>query len=178
MWELQIKFYWGQNEDYSSGDSISDSSKQLLQSARKKGKYICDFGEEGIYAFKHIIFHWKFLLVKRSSRHHEGISCFSRYEEIQELGLIKSSPENICLKTCPASFPRIECLVSALHPELLRACWRPAAVAAQDLTLIEADGKNPRQEPICVDNVFSHCHFDLHLLNYQWCSIDLFIGPM
>ena len=35
-------------------------------------------------------------------------------------GFIKSAPENTCLKTCPASFsPSTECLVSAVHPELL-----------------------------------------------------------
>ena len=36
------------------------------------------------------------------------------------IGLMKSAPENICLKTCPASSsPEHRCLVSALHPELL-----------------------------------------------------------
>ena len=146
MWELQIKFYLGQNEDYSSGDSMSDSSKQLLQRARKEGQYICSFGEGGVYAIKHIIFHWRFLLVKRSSRHHEGISCFSRYEEIQELGLIKSSPENILLSEdlfCQFS-QSIACLISALHPELLSGgCWRSATAAAHDLSFAEVDDKCP-----------------------------------
>ena len=31
MWELQVKFYLGQNEGYSPGDSISASSEKLLQ---------------------------------------------------------------------------------------------------------------------------------------------------
>ena len=35
-WELWVKFYLGQNEDYSPGDSIADSSEKLLQ--RGKGK--------------------------------------------------------------------------------------------------------------------------------------------
>ena len=35
MWELWVKFYW-QYEDYSPGDSVSDSSEKLLQ--RGKGK--------------------------------------------------------------------------------------------------------------------------------------------
>ena len=30
IWEFWVKFYWGQNEDYSPGDSISDSLKKLL----------------------------------------------------------------------------------------------------------------------------------------------------
>ena len=28
------KFYWGQDEDYSIGDSLSDSSEELLQSGK------------------------------------------------------------------------------------------------------------------------------------------------
>ena len=46
MWELWFKFYWGQNEDCSPGDSISDSSEKLLQRGGGGGEsqYICDFG--------------------------------------------------------------------------------------------------------------------------------------
>ena len=47
MWELQVKFYLGQNEDHSPGDSISDSSEKLLQRGNWEGPYICDFGEGG-----------------------------------------------------------------------------------------------------------------------------------
>ena len=36
MWEFQVKFYWGWNEDYSLGDHISDSSEKLLQRSRGK----------------------------------------------------------------------------------------------------------------------------------------------
>ena len=93
VWELRIKFYLGENENYSSGDSISGSSEKLLQRRNGGGQYICDFGEGGVYAIKHIFFcrrfllvSWRLLLVPRSRRHHEGIECFSRYEEMQELG--------------------------------------------------------------------------------------------
>ena len=42
---------------------------------------------------------------------------------MQEFGLIKSSPENICLKACSASFPQsTECLIPDLCPELLSGC--------------------------------------------------------
>ena len=34
-WELQVKFYLGQNEDCSPGGSISDSSERLLQSGSR-----------------------------------------------------------------------------------------------------------------------------------------------
>ena len=40
MWELQVKFYWGQNKGYSSGDSISDSSEILLQRGKREGMYV------------------------------------------------------------------------------------------------------------------------------------------
>ena len=44
----------GQNEDYSLGESSSDSSERLLQRGRGEGQYICDFSEGGIHAVKHI----------------------------------------------------------------------------------------------------------------------------
>ena len=48
MWELWVKFYLGQNEDYSLGDSVSDRSEELLQRSGGTGsQYICDFGEGG-----------------------------------------------------------------------------------------------------------------------------------
>ena len=60
------------------------------------------------------------LLVTRNRPHHGGFSCSSRYEETQETGLIKSSPENIHLKAYPASFSQsTECLTPDLQPELL-----------------------------------------------------------
>ena len=55
-WEFWVKFYLGQNEDGSPGDSIPDSSEKLLQRGRGEGQYIRDFGEEGIHAIKHIFF--------------------------------------------------------------------------------------------------------------------------
>ena len=56
MWELWVKFYLGQNEDYSLGDSISDSSEKLLQKGGGEGQYIYDFGEGEVHAIKHIYF--------------------------------------------------------------------------------------------------------------------------
>ena len=45
-----------QNEDYSSGDSISDSSEKLLQRGGRGGQNIYDFREGGDHAIKHMIF--------------------------------------------------------------------------------------------------------------------------
>ena len=97
----ELRFICGQNEDCSPGDSTSDSAEKLLQRDRGEGQYIDDFGEGEIHAIMHIYFFcrsfllvswrfllvsWRFLQVIRSSRHHEGFQCFSRFEEIQELG--------------------------------------------------------------------------------------------
>ena len=70
--ELQVKFYLGQNEDCSPGDSTSDSSEKLLLRGREEGWYICDFGEERVHVVKHIFSFRTFLLVTRSGYHHEG----------------------------------------------------------------------------------------------------------
>ena len=49
-------FYLGAKWDDSLRDSLSDSSQKLLQRGRGEGQYICDFGEGGVYAVKHIIY--------------------------------------------------------------------------------------------------------------------------
>ena len=57
-------------------------------------------------------------------------------------GLVRSPPENIYLKTCPASFPRAQSasfLLSTLNS--FRELWRSAAAAAHDLILVEVGGK-------------------------------------
>ena len=43
--ELRVKFYLGQNEDDSLGDSISDSSERLLHRGRVKVSCKCYFSE-------------------------------------------------------------------------------------------------------------------------------------
>ena len=76
--ELQAEFYLGHKEDCSLEDSTSDSSEKLLQRGREKDQYICDFGEGGIRALRHIFSQkvstslMKLRLVTRNSCHHEG----------------------------------------------------------------------------------------------------------
>ena len=65
---VQVKFYLGQNEDCSLGDSTSDSPGKLLQTDSGEGQYIRDFGEEAIHAIKHIFFQ------KVSAGHKEQLS--------------------------------------------------------------------------------------------------------
>ena len=88
-WELWVKFYWGQNEDYSLGDSISESSEKLLPRGMGESQYMCDFSERGIHAIKHT-FCRRLLFVKNRCRC-LWFWCFSWCEEI---GLIKPFPEN------------------------------------------------------------------------------------
>ena len=47
VWELWVEFYWGQNEGYRLGDSISGNSEELLQRGGAKVSVIYDFGEGG-----------------------------------------------------------------------------------------------------------------------------------
>ena len=51
-----IKFYLGQNEDYSLGDNTSGSSEKLLHGVGEEGQYICNFDERRVPATKHIFF--------------------------------------------------------------------------------------------------------------------------
>ena len=75
MLSCEFKFFPGQNEDDSLGDSTSDSSERLLQRGTEEGQYICDFAEgdcmqSGTFFF---FFLQKFSLITRNSHHHEGI---------------------------------------------------------------------------------------------------------
>ena len=45
MQELRVKFYLGQNEDCSLGDSTSDSSETLRQRGSGEGQEMCDFSD-------------------------------------------------------------------------------------------------------------------------------------
>ena len=48
-WELWRKFYLGQNENYSPGDGISDSSKKLLQRGKGEGSIYVNLVKGGIH---------------------------------------------------------------------------------------------------------------------------------
>ena len=54
--ELQVKFYFGQNEGYSPGDNISASSEKLLQRGRRESQCTRDTSEGGVHAIRHIFF--------------------------------------------------------------------------------------------------------------------------
>ena len=53
-------------------DKSSDSPLKTAPKEKGEDQYTYDFGEGGIHAVKHIVFYRRFLLVMRSSHHHEG----------------------------------------------------------------------------------------------------------
>ena len=53
MWELWVKFYSGQNEDYSLGDSLSDTSEGLIWGHRAGRSAHMWFWSRGTHAIKH-----------------------------------------------------------------------------------------------------------------------------
>ena len=63
------------NENYRPGDSISDSSEKLLQRGRRESQYICDLGERGVHAVKHIFLQRvSAVLMKVTASHEEKTS--------------------------------------------------------------------------------------------------------
>lgn len=84
-WKLRVKFYWRQNEDYSLGGSIFDSSEILLQSGGGKVR-ICVILVKAEVQVTKPTFLQKATAVMRSGHHHERFWYFSRYEEMQESG--------------------------------------------------------------------------------------------
>ena len=62
---------------------------------------------------------------------------------MQELGLIKSSPERSnYLKAWSASFSQsTECLIPDFHPELLSGALKVGSCSGHDLIFVDVDGK-------------------------------------
>ena len=87
----------------------------------------------------------KCLLYKRFSASHEDLMSswkdlvFFEVWRDAKIGIIKSVPENIYLKTCTTRFPGAQS--ASLHLNSLRACWRSTAAVARVSISAEADGK-------------------------------------
>ena len=130
-WELQVKFYLGQNEDCSPRASPSVKSEELCQrgvgGGRQGGQYIYMwFGWRGDTSDQaHILSNMWFLLGfcrshgafagrKEQSPPWRVLLLFYRWGDTRT-GIIKSAPENAYLKTYPVRFPPLT------PPQL----WRP-----------------------------------------------------
>ena len=82
---MKVKLYWGQYENYSSGDSISDSSEKLLQRGRGGRSVLYMILVKGVHAVKHTF--WQRLVASHEEQMPPLIIlALSRYEEMQELG--------------------------------------------------------------------------------------------
>ena len=118
--ELWVEFYVGQNEDYSPGDSISESSEKLLQRSKGECQYIWNSGEGEVHAIKHFFFF--FLQVSASQE--EQMSPWSAFLDMRRYKNWAhkiSSWEYLTLwrPVLPVFPSSTERLISALHPELL-----------------------------------------------------------
>ena len=66
---------------------VQETAFQIaLRNYSKDGQYICDFGEAGVHAIKHIFFAEGFYYSQATVITMKDFNAFSRYEEIQELG--------------------------------------------------------------------------------------------
>ena len=120
-----VKFYWGKNEDYSLGDSTSESSEKLLQRGRGEGQYICMWFSWKGNTYKHVFFHRRLLLVTGVVVTMKDFSAFldmERYENwAHKIGCWKYlTIWRPALLVPPAPAPSsTECLIPGLHHELL-----------------------------------------------------------
>ena len=89
MWELQVLFgaKWGLQPRKQPQRALRDCSKEAM----REGQYI-RFWWNGTSVQSDTYFT---RFSARSWCHHEGIQCFSRYEEMQGFGIMKSIPKNI-----------------------------------------------------------------------------------
>ena len=71
-WELQVEFYWRQNEACSPGDSTSGSSGKLPKMLGRVGKFNIyvilvkgEFMQSSAYLFKNLfIFDWRIIVLQ------------------------------------------------------------------------------------------------------------------
>ena len=118
--------------------------------------------EEGQY----VRFWWRgvpcsqaLVVVTRCWCHHEGVSCFSRYEEMQGLGswnqFLKMSN---CLKTCSTSVPGAQMPHSPswIPPG---GCWRSAAAVTQGSISAESDRNTLGIVAQSLANALGKCQF-------------------
>ena len=152
MWEFWVKFYWGQNEDYSPGDSISDSLEKLL------------WGKVNIYVIlltgttcnQAHIFCRRFLMVSWSLLSWKTAVTMKDINAFLDMRRCKNWAQKIC--SWKYLSEDLSCQVFPEHrmPHLcsppwtpFKGVWKSAIAAALDLIPVEVDGKCSWQVPIC-----------------------------
>ena len=168
MWQLWVKFYLGQNEDYSLGDSISDSSEKQLQRGRQKISVTYDSSEVGTA---------KYTFWQRLTAHcKEQMSLLMILVLFLDMRRCKNWAHKIWkYLTIEADlfchFPQnTECLLHSWSPPwtLCRGCWRSAAPEVHDLILVEVYGKcqsvvGRRENHIYVEDILNTLYKIYHL---------------
>ena len=142
---MRVKLYLEQNEDYSPGGSISESSEIPFQRAKKAGggggecQHICDFDEGGgtcnqAHIFQKVSRRGAWVIKK-------DFSVFldtRRYKNWAYIISRKYLSDNLCYNLSQIT----EHLTLDLQPEFLTGgCWEWTAAAAHDAVNAEADGK-------------------------------------
>ena len=157
---LQIALRFSKGAAGQGQDIVSDLPASALQIALRyskgaagQGQDICDFGEGGICAVRHVFFSRNFLQLSWSfctswetvvtMQDVCAFLCRRRYGKMGSCNqLLRASSE---LMTCPTSCSQstdASFLLSAVSS--LQGMWRSAACTAHDLVIAEADGKMTR----------------------------------
>ena len=115
--------------------ALRDCSKEVRAVG---GRYKCDFGEGRLHAIKHVFFIEDFCESQGAVITIKDFHAFldiKRYkDQAREINSRKYLSEDL---SCQFS-QSMECLISALHPELLSGrYWKPAGAAAHDLILVK-----------------------------------------
>ena len=141
---VSFSFIWGLIEDYSTGDSLSDSSEELLRRGGVGGQHICNSGE-GARAIKHTA-QWKI-----AASHEEQIFqlmilvLFYEWEDARQWVLKIFSWEYLTIwRPVLTVFPQHR-LPHSWSPSWtpFRMCWRPTTAVANDSVLVKLGGEGP-----------------------------------
>ena len=160
MWELRVKFHLGQNKDCSPEDNTSVNSERLFQRGSGERTVHMWFWQRGNTCNQtHIFFVENFCWSHEASASWETpetIVTMKDFIALLDMRIDKnwahkiSSWEYWPSKDLSCKVPRVPSasfLLSTLNS--FKGCWRSAAAVALNLILVETDGKQPQQVPVC-----------------------------
>ena len=140
-----VKFYLGQNKDYRLGNSISDSSEELLQIGKGMARIYVVLVKGEYMQANHIFFLQKVSASLEEQMSPRRILVLFQIQGNARIRLIKSSPKN-SLNTCSASFSQNPVyLIPDLHFELFSGVLKVSSCRGS-----EFDSHRGRwQVPVC-----------------------------
>ena len=147
MWELWIKFYLGQSEGYAQKTAPQTALRSCSKEAGEH-QHVCDFGEEGIHAIKHIFFQRVSTSLTKLCYSWGTVIIMKDFSAFLDMGRNKSWAHKISSwkhlsEDLPCQFSSEHRVPHFCSPPWtpFRGCWRSVAAAAHDLILTEIDGK-------------------------------------